>query len=256
MAEIVKISIFDLIGIALRSFFVQACWNFNKMQGLGFLFMIRGTLSKIYKDKELFTKSLLKYADFFNTNPYFAPAIAGAVMKYEEELAIQGTSSFNPEAIKASLMGPFGAIGDSLFWSTLRPVISAVAIFAALANISYAPIIFLGVYGIISIVFRFYATFIGYKYGKDIINKISRLNLYTLINRLKNIMALILGAVIPLLEINKNFMLVGHSFFVNILIAFGIVNLCFVLFLKRLTTTAVIFIVMFGCIMYAYIFPL
>lgn len=250
-----KINSRDLFLLSLRSFFVQSSWNFNKMQGLGFLYMVEGSLKKIHGDSESLKNVLKKHTDFFNTNPYFSSAIAGAVVKYEEEAFVSGFSEEDPESVKASLMGPFGAIGDSLFWATLRPLVSVAAVIAALASSYLAPFLFLFLYGAPSIAFRFYVAFMGYKYGKNIIFKFRELNIFNLINRLKNIMALLLGAILPLLSINYDFRLSESHFYLNILIVFIAVNIGFIVFLRRLTTTAVICILLFSCILYQYILP-
>ncbi len=250
-----KIDKLDLFLLAVRSLFVQASWNFNKMQGLGFLYMIEGSLKKIYGNSGAYRDVVRKYADFFNTNPYFAPAIGAAVVKYEEEIFLQGYSKENPESVKASLMGPFGAIGDSLFWTTIRPLVSVFALIAAVADSSLAPLIFLFLYSAASLSFRYYAAFMGYKYGKDIIFKFRELNLYTLINRLKNVTAFFLGIFIVLLSVNYNFKLVDAGIAINLLIALAVANVSFFLFTKRITTVAVILMVLACCIVCQYTLP-
>jgi len=251
-----KITFFDISLIALRSLFIQASWNFNKMQSLGFLYTISGALKKIATSPSTLNKMFLKHIDFFNTNPYFSSAIAGAVVKCEEDLSINNVSKDDPDSIKASLMGPFGAIGDSVFWATLRPLVSVIALIVALRESILSAFLFLILYNIFSLGFRFYGAFAGYKSGKDIIFDVRRMNLYHVLNEAKMLMAILLGVCIPLICRSATFKFIDSGFIFNMLIVLSAFHLIYFLLSKNISTKAVIYIILFLCLIWEFIFPL
>ncbi len=123
-----------LNSVFWRSFLVQAGWNFERMQNLGFAYMLEPALRKIWQDEGQRREALKRHLEFFNTHPYLSTLIAGAVLSEEEKAAASGDVLHGAEAsraIKASLMAPLAALGDELFWATLRP-------FAALGAVAVA----------------------------------------------------------------------------------------------------------------------
>ena len=109
-----KLTNYDLFKAALKSFFIQSSWNFERMQALGFAYCISNALKNIYTDQVLLKNSLIRHLEFFNTNPYLAPTIAGVVLNWEEKHAISKDNSIDSSSLKARLMGPFGAIGGNI----------------------------------------------------------------------------------------------------------------------------------------------
>ena len=113
----------------LRSFFLQALWNFERLQNIGFLYIIYPVIASLYKDKEKRKQALLKHIGFFNTNPYTASVIIAMVVTAEYNIAEGKNAVIKPEVIKSTMAGHIAAIGDSFFWGTWRPFVSFVAIF-------------------------------------------------------------------------------------------------------------------------------
>ena len=115
--------------IFLRTFFLQALWNFERLQNIGFLYILYPVIKSLYKDKEERKKVLLRHIGFFNTNPYMANIIIAMVINAENNIASgQEQNIKKPEMIKSVLAGPVAAIGDSFFWGTWRPFVSFIAI--------------------------------------------------------------------------------------------------------------------------------
>lgn len=121
MRGVMSLSFQDRAAMFWRSLAVQGAWNYPRMQGLGFLFILVPWLRKVKKER--FEKACLRHLGYFNTHPFLAGYVAGVVARMEEE-------GKEKESIRAreSLMGPLGALGDGLFWARLRPA----AIFMAL----------------------------------------------------------------------------------------------------------------------------
>jgi PTS system mannose-specific IID component len=116
-----------------RSFLVQACWNFEKLQNVGFAYAIYPALSALYKGREL-GESVRRHLEIFNTQPFMASFALGVTVKMEEERAkLSGETELAAAAariseVKSALASPLAAIGDKLFWSTLRPLTLLVSL--------------------------------------------------------------------------------------------------------------------------------
>ncbi|WP_092346496.1 PTS system mannose/fructose/sorbose family transporter subunit IID [Desulfuromusa kysingii] len=153
------------IYIWFRLLLLQASWNFERLQGIGFFYCLLPGLKKLYSGEKLLTVSR-KYAGYFNTHVYLAPMVAGAVLKLEEDRA-QGIvdPALEADDFKEMVAAPYAAIGDALFWGGVRPLAAGVALFFAIKGILWAPLIFLLVYNILPMWFRtvFFAR--GYRQG-------------------------------------------------------------------------------------------
>jgi mannose/fructose/N-acetylgalactosamine-specific phosphotransferase system component IID len=163
-----------LIRIFFRSFFIQTVYNYQSLLSIGFCYSIAPILKKLYLDRENRKQFLYRHLNFFNAHPYFASFAIGAVaniekMKSEDKIRDPAVI----ERFKNALIGPMGAIGDQLFWVTIRPA----CIFLAMAGIVMIPslnyrLLFLlfvfTVYNIPHIYIRFYGLWKGYKMGFNI----------------------------------------------------------------------------------------
>ena len=116
------------LRLFLRSFFIQAGWNFAKYQNVGFTFTMYPFLRALYtQDKEALPSVLDRYLESFNTQPMMASFCLGALAKQEELLAQASTLAAYQErlsewnSIKRSLATTSASIGDRLFWGTLKP---------------------------------------------------------------------------------------------------------------------------------------
>ncbi|PIS46599.1 MAG: hypothetical protein COT17_07780 [Elusimicrobia bacterium CG08_land_8_20_14_0_20_51_18] len=123
-----ELSTKEKISIFLRSFFIQAGWNYLRYQNIGYLFCVHGRLRKIYEKDEAFRKALLRNFEIFNTQPYMSCFVIGNALKMEE-------APENPEKeknilqIRQSLACAYASIGDRLFWARLRIAAFAVTVF-------------------------------------------------------------------------------------------------------------------------------
>jgi mannose/fructose/N-acetylgalactosamine-specific phosphotransferase system component IID len=114
-----KISRFDLFRIYLRSFFVQNGWSYERMLGMGMVWILKPMATKLF-DSVGGQKSFLKrHLLSFNANPYLSNYALGALVKLEEN----GVPEEQVVRFKDTLQGPLGAWGDSLIWQNLRPAL-------------------------------------------------------------------------------------------------------------------------------------
>ena len=172
--------------IFLRTFFLQALWNFERLQNVGFLYILYPLLKNLYPNKEKRKEVLLRHTGFFNTNPYLVTVIVAMVLNAEEEISKGKENNLKrPETIKSLMAGPIAAIGDYFFWGTLRPVISFITILLIILSINLfsvgylwvSPIIFISLYNIIHLFFRYWSLIISFKLDDKMIKIISKLEI-------------------------------------------------------------------------------
>ena len=133
----------------LRSLTLEASFNYERQQGLGFAFIMAPAIRQLYRSQEERAAALQRHLAFFNITPYVNQAVVGATTAMEKERrnnpAITDTSI---ESVKVALMGPLAGIGDSLYWGTLRLIVTGIAVSLALAGNFLGPIIFILGYNI------------------------------------------------------------------------------------------------------------
>lgn len=167
--------------VALRSLLLQAAWNFERMQNLGWAFCFEPALRELYKDPQQRAAALRRHLELFNTHPYMAGYVLGAAMKAEDEAANAGGSTDAVGAIKTGLAPALAAVGDSFFWATLRPA-------AAITGVTWlwlaphplhlmAPFVFLGTYNLPGLWLRLHAIEVGWVKGSDVAGHVAALRL-------------------------------------------------------------------------------
>jgi mannose PTS system EIID component len=172
-------------AIFRRSFFLQACWNYPRMQGIGFLYALQPAARILFPDKPGRIEFLRRQACWFNAQPYCASLALGYVLRHEKEIAETHDSSA-PEKIqqtmkaKEDLCGKLGLMGDQIFWQLLKPEASALAITAGLIcaliqgyfNSSSALLgigLFLLVFNSFHLWFRWWGLKTGYNAGENLL---------------------------------------------------------------------------------------
>ena len=166
MAGSGKITKSDLKKVFLRNLFgLQLGWNYEKMQGLGYCYVIMPVLRKLYPEKEELIKAMQTHLGFFNTTPATSNLIVGANVAIEEEFG--QTDPMTVIGLKTGLMGPFAGIGDSIFIALYRAIVFSLAAYFALAgNAAGLFIPLLCGLGVIWVRYEF--TQVGYLQGKKI----------------------------------------------------------------------------------------
>ena len=152
------------LHIWLRLMFLQASWNFERHQGLGFFYALLPGLKKLYSGQQLLDVSK-RYVGYFNTHPYLTPLVAGAVLKLEEELASGNAPPVDIDDFKEIVAAPYAAIGDALFWGGMRPLAAGLGLFFAIKGLLWAPVVFLALFNIVPFWFRGVFFLRGYRQG-------------------------------------------------------------------------------------------
>ena len=158
----------DLNKMAFRSFFLQASFNYERMQACGWLYGMIPGLKKIHTNKKDLAKSMKMHMEFFNVHPFLVTFVQGIVTAMEENKEDQDTI----RGIKVALMGPLGGIGDALFWFTLLPISASIGASLALEGSLLGPIIFLVLFNSVHFALRFSLIHYAYKMGVNAIDKL------------------------------------------------------------------------------------
>ncbi len=128
--------------ILLRTFFLQASWNFERLQNLGIFYALAPALRFLYRGEEL-TAACRRHLEYFNTHPFMASPVVGTILALEEKRCRGEKSYLGVQEFKRMVMAPYAAIGDALFWGGIRPVAAGIGLFFAIRGSLWAPIVFL-----------------------------------------------------------------------------------------------------------------
>ncbi|WP_078055163.1 PTS system mannose/fructose/sorbose family transporter subunit IID [Erysipelothrix larvae] len=162
-----KLTKSDINKVYVRNLFgLQLGWNYGKMQGLGYAYVIMPALKRLYgDDPEAMKKALDMHLAYFNTTPAMSHLIIGADMAIEEEMGMESEEVVR--GLKAGLMGPFAGVGDTLFIAIYRAIIFSIASYMALDGNAFGLVIpLIGVIAVMFVRYRF--TYLGYEQGRKI----------------------------------------------------------------------------------------
>ena len=91
-------------SLTLRGLLLQGAFNYERFQNLGFWWMLRPTLDRLYPDKQDRAAAYQRHMAYFNTNAWVIGPIAGVVTAMEEQRS-KGATEFDDEAINSVKVG-------------------------------------------------------------------------------------------------------------------------------------------------------
>ena len=154
-----------LNNMVWRSLFLQASFNYERMQAGGWLFSILPGLKKIHKNEKDLAASMSHNLEFFNTHPFLVNFVMGIILSMEQNKADIPMI----RAVRVAAMGPLGGIGDALFWFTLVPITAGITANMAISGNIAAPFIFLLVFNAAQFGLRYFLMHWSYRLGTDAI---------------------------------------------------------------------------------------
>lgn len=158
----------DITKLAFRTLFLQASFNYERMQAGGFLVCQLPALKKIYKDdKEGLSVAMKDNLEFINTHPNLVGFLMGLLVSMEESREDRNTI----KGLKVALFAPLAGIGDAIFWFTILPIVAGICASMAMEGSVVGPIIFLAVYAGIFFM-RIFWTHLGYNLGTKAVGTI------------------------------------------------------------------------------------
>ncbi len=152
-------------------YYFQSCYNYERMQGVGFLHAMTYVIKRLYHDDPEQRKAAMRrHVQFINTENATGSVIIGLVAAMEEQNKESG--NIGDEAftsIKAGLMGPLAGVGDTLWQGVMIPLL--ISIFVGLSKngnvampIVYTIIMYVLYYG-----FGYWLLNLSYKKGSEAI---------------------------------------------------------------------------------------
>jgi mannose/fructose/N-acetylgalactosamine-specific phosphotransferase system component IID len=166
-----------LVRLVLRSFYLQAGWNYESLQTLGFVYVMSAVARKLASGRSVAPEFAARHLSLFNTNPVLASYIIGATAKLEEEHYNGQRSAADIEVLKSSLAVPLAAIGDRFFWANLRPFSGMLGVLIAGRVGLLGAIALLVLYNVFHVYYRVRGVFRGYALGAGVVGEISKLRL-------------------------------------------------------------------------------
>ena len=179
-----------------RTFPLQACFCYERMQNVGFAYQMVPALKKLYPDKEEASKALKRHLAIFNTTPCVVPFITGASIAMDEKFkkARENGEECDEEsinAVKTALMGPLAGIGDSFFWGTLRIIAAGIGASLAAQGSILGAVLFFLMYNIPQLFVRYQGLKLGYKSGVSFLENMSQGGVIALLTEVAKILGLV-----------------------------------------------------------------
>ena len=182
------------VNAFVRTFLVQAGWNYDRMQHLGFALAMSPAIRRTHGEGAPRVDAMRRHLEYFNTHPYLAPALVGAAIHLEGQVAEGERRPDEVTTFKNGIMGSYGAIGDSFFWAALRPLGAVIAVALVLWGADGAgPLVFVLGFDSIAFAVRAYGFFAGVAAGPIVVAKLARLDFAGATRRIKLAAAALAG---------------------------------------------------------------
>ncbi len=154
--------------VMARLFTLQAAWNYERLQGIGFGHAAEPALRSLEggPQGERYGAALARQSRFFNAHPYMAGLAVGAAVRAE----LDGEPPEKIARLRETLCGPLGSIGDRLFWASWLPICSMLGLIAyALGAKVWAAALFLVLYNAAHLACRFWGLRAGWERGSHVV---------------------------------------------------------------------------------------
>jgi PTS system mannose-specific IID component len=192
-----RLTRWDRWSMALRAALLQATWNYERQQGLGWAWALKPALDRFYPDAERRRARLTEHTAYFNTQPTLASLALGAVAGLEEQRAAGAPVDAAAVArVKSALGSSLAALGDRLFWLTLRPVAACVGLVFALNGRWFGALAMWACYNWIHLGLRVAGVEWGYREGPEVLGTPLRARLEELVRGLGALGAALIGLIV------------------------------------------------------------
>ncbi|HPX32551.1 MAG TPA: PTS system mannose/fructose/sorbose family transporter subunit IID [Erysipelotrichaceae bacterium] len=161
-------------SIFWRSFALLGSFNYERMEGLGFLYAVMPSLKRIWgDDEEGYKAAMHRHIAAFNMTVAPSPFVMGLTVAMEEQA--KEDKDFDVEsinAVKVSLMGPLSGIGDTFFWGIFKVIATSLGVSFAMKGSFLGPIILLVSYNLPNFLTRYFGLKLGYSQGTTLMSNL------------------------------------------------------------------------------------
>jgi len=182
--------------VLARLFALQASWNYERMQGVGFGYAAEPALRALEGGPggDAYRAAVARESRFFNAHPYLAGLAVGASVRAE----LDGEPPERIARLREALCGPLGSIGDRLFWAAWLPACAAAAIVAvAFGARAWAALLFLLLYNAAHVCCRVWALRAGWARGMQVAGALGTPVVRTLGRAATPLVGIVVGVAIP-----------------------------------------------------------
>lgn len=189
-----------LRSAALRASLLQATWNYERQQGLGWAWSLEPVLRHLIPDRTERAAYLADHTAYFNTQPTLASVALGAVANLEERRVRDGVGDVEQVfRVKGVLGSALAAIGDRLFWFTLRPLTACLGLLFAIQGSPRGALLMWLSYNLLHQGVRWRGVTWGYRAGPAVLGSGLRDALDRLISRLAALGSILTGVLMAML---------------------------------------------------------
>jgi PTS system mannose-specific IID component len=189
-----------LARVASRTPLLQATWNYERQQGLGWAWCIAPVLERLYPDAALRRRRLAEHTAYFNTQPTLASLALGAVASLEERRAAGAVDAEDDVArVKTVLGSALAALGDRLFWFTLRPFAACLGVLLAREGSWTGALALWVCYNAVHLTLRYRGVAWGYRQGPGVLGQGLRERLERMVRVLSTLGAALVGVLVAAL---------------------------------------------------------
>ena len=184
-------------AVFLRLFAIQAAWNYERMQGIGFGYAAEPALRRLDggRGSEKYREALARESQFFNAHPYLAGLAVGAALRAE----FDGQPRERIARLREALCGPLGSVGDRLFWASWLPICAAIAlVLVAFGARAWAALVFLVLYNAAHLYCRWWALGAGWERGMQVAGALATPVMRTVARLAAPVAGLMVGLSLPL----------------------------------------------------------
>lgn len=187
----------DLARMARRTLLLQATFNYERQQGLGWAWAMEPALERFYPDPAARRARLADHTAYFNTQPTLASLALGAVAGLEEARAEVGAPGADGIARARDVLGAsLAALGDRLYWFTLRPFAACLGVLLAMVHGAWGAWALWLSYNVLHLGVRFGGVAWGYRAGPSVMGDALRRRITTLVTALCVLGCITIGAVV------------------------------------------------------------
>jgi PTS system mannose-specific IID component len=187
----------EFARMALRASLLQATWNYERQQGIGWAYALAPALQRLLPDAAARRDRLAEHTAYFNTQPTMASLALGVVAALEERRAAgEGPDAESVARVKTALGSALAALGDRLFWFTLRPFAAMLGILAALLWTWPGAVVLWVCYNMLHLGLRFGGIGWGYAHGPAAVGEVFRRRIEALVRGLQLAGTVVIGATV------------------------------------------------------------
>lgn len=155
----------DLARVTARTSLLQATWNYERQQGIGWAWALQPALRRIVPAGPERCRRLADHTAYFNTQPTMASVALGVVARMEQDAAAGAEDGVVVRRAMGVMGSSLASLGDRLFWFALRPVAACAGILMIPFGPWIAALALWLTYNLVHQSMRFGGVLVGYRLG-------------------------------------------------------------------------------------------